>query len=740
METHPVSSLVETILLDGLGRFGFVRPWLLWLAVPWLVGMAIWGRGQLAAVRFVDRNVDARFRPRLTLHRPNSLVRYLAWLTVLGLLSLAAAAGPSLAGGTQITAESGHVLLLLDGSASMKANDVEGHGDRFEQARALATELVDALPDSRFAMATFSGEASLQLPPRTEPRLVHEALRVAEVHNYYTGSGSNLTAALDAALAVAESLDSTPVEGRGPGGVGLSNRRAEGKVDLQVVLFSDGEIPTLEDGTRPPDSDYSNALAAVVARGLAVHAIALGSEAGQARLIHDFRDVVAKKPREERRVLRRFHTRRDDRHLRRMAEATGGRFAIASSSDAVEELAAAIRQRPDQAGWLGRQRDRRDLSHWPLGLFLLLFAIDGLDLGRKRAIRRAARVSDSDPPGPPERFRLDRLGPSLLLLLVLVVHGCDAPTDPLQRAHRENERGIGLDSLGQSTAARRHFERSRSFGEKAHVPVHNLARSLADDGRFAEAHETFQAALALRPELAEAHFNDGVTLYLWGVEERDPHECQLERTRELWQRARDRFASTLDFAEPDSDLARQADANYRATGDRLADLERRIAAPPESCRAPSTSARSESPSPEPAGGRSDDDGGSAGGGSAGGSSAGGGSGRDAEAGESGQADAGQADSEPTDRRDGRNARPRPREGAAGQGEPARSAAESPVHSASSSASSSAGALAPSERRQIEAALERIATQRREAGKYHRRTRGEQFSRASWQNPERVIWW
>jgi len=42
--------------------------------------------------------------------------------------------------------------------------------------------------------------------------------------------------------------------------------------------------------------------------------------------------------------------------------------------------------------------------------------------------------------------------------------------------------------------------------------------------------------------------------------------------------------------------------------------------------------------------------------------------------------------------------------------------------------------------QIRQELERIAAQAREAGKYHRRTRAEQFPKAGWENPEAVIWW
>lgn len=46
----------------------------------------------------------------------------------------------------------------------------------------------------------------------------------------------------------------------------------------------------------------------------------------------------------------------------------------------------------------------------------------------------------------------------------------------------------------------------------------------------------------------------------------------------------------------------------------------------------------------------------------------------------------------------------------------------------------------SERETIEQALERIASQAFEAGKYHRRTLPEQFPRSAWADPDPELWW
>ena len=76
-----------------------------------------------------------------------------------------------------------------------------------------------------------------------------------------------------------------------------------------------------------------------------------------------------------------------------------------------------------------------------------------------------------------------------------------------------------------------------------------------------EAHDLFQEALTIDPALAEAMFNDGVTLYLWGAAERDPNNCDLERTRELWNQAAARFATTATMESAHEELMRQTRAN-----------------------------------------------------------------------------------------------------------------------------------------------------------------------------------
>jgi tetratricopeptide (TPR) repeat protein len=299
-------------------------------------------------------------------------------------------------------------------------------------------------------------------------------------------------------------------------------------------------------------------------------------------------------------------------------------------------------------------------------LFLLAFLVEALVIGRRS--------------GAPEfRFEIERLGRSAgvvlvgtVVLAVSALTGCGDST--LERAHHANELGITEDAARSFGPARTSFERSIGFGEQAEIPTYNLGRTLIRAGSFSEAHEVLQRALELDPELIAAYFNDGIALYRLGREERDPRDCDLRRTRDLWLAARDRFELTIERAGENAALTEAGRANLTAMRAALTELERLIADPPPECLQSSADA-------------------SAGGGSGGG---GGGGGSTPEL---------------------------PPGAAAGGGR-----RQSPEP------------LSASEHESVNEALDRIARQRMEDGKYHRRTLAEQFPPSAWANPDPEIWW
>ncbi len=617
---------------------GFEHAAAPWIAVPWL---AVWWwfyRRQRQAVDWIGANVSERFRAGLTAYTRRSLAWHMLLVLAMGLLLIASAARPTMSGRGEGAPEKGRVLLLLDASASMNAQDVESK-NRFEQARAIASALVESLGGYRFALVTYSGVATIHLPATGDRGLVDEALRTVEVHNFYQNTGSSLTGALDTVLHFVDEEFS----------------------DLQAVLISDGELPFEE--------DYGDPLAALAEQEIAVHTVAVGSFEGQTRLIYDFKDVVAKK--EKPAVLREFTTKRVDEHLERISQRTGGVFTAANPQVAAQ-LADAVRSHPAKPGRIEQEEAKTDLAVWPLAAFLVFFVLDALVIGHRR--RR-----------PDFAFDVDRLGEApkqavtALTALLVIALGCGVDS-PLWRAHRENENGIDRDRLGLHGAARSHYERSRLFRVKPEVPTYNLARSVTLAGDYSEAHTLYQEALKLKPQLAEAYLGDGVALYRWGEAERDPRDCELERTLDLWRQALRRFENTVEYAEWESALRDGARANQQYMEEQIAEIEELIGNPPPECASPPPPPPpSGSPPPPPPG---------------------------------------EGDSPPPPP----GSEPPPPQG----GEPPPQQTPQP--------------LTGPELEQIRQELERIAQQAQEEGKYHRRTRPEQFGKDSWSSPEAVIWW
>lgn len=694
---------------------GFEYPVLLLLAVPWLVFWGVFFWQQRRALVWIDTHVAPRFRALITCHSRRSLDHHLGLIAWMGLCLVIAAAGPYFDGRSEVIARGGPLLLVLDGSASMYATDMPplaeaGEGgeeaepaQRFEVARHLLGEMLDSLDPRPVGLITYSGVATLHLPPVSDRQLIDDALRAAEPHTFYQSSGSSLEQALDAISRL------------------LDPRVPEHERALQVVLVGDGEIPH--------EDPYGEALDALAEQKVVIHTMTVGSEEGQAREIYDFRDVMAGK--EERTILAEYTTRRVDEHFRTIARTTGGKFVVASEVAPIE-LAAAI-DRADRKGrrvTLDDRRARRDLSFLPLGFFLLAWLLDIFGIGRRgEPPSHGFELEALGSPGGRMPGSSGGMGGALLAALVVLQLGCGG--SPLVRAHRANELGIDFDGGGLHAMARPHYLRSIGFQVRSEIPTHNLGRSALLNGDFSEAHGLFQRALELEPRLAEAHYHDGLTLYRWGEAVRDPRGCELERSRDLWAQALLRFEEVPEFTDRKGPLALDADRNYAFLEGRLAEVEGLIANPPAECNPPP----SEQDAEGGGGGGGEDE--SQGGGGDGGDgppqgAGGGGDNGGSPAGAGGSGDDGVPPPEP------------PPSGEPPPGEPPPSGEPPPGEPPPDDGNGGGGGGSPEmgddELEQIRAELDRIRRQGLGEGKFFRRTRPEQFGKETWNNPDSEIWW
>ncbi|MDA8018448.1 MAG: hypothetical protein MPN21_13485 [Thermoanaerobaculia bacterium] len=677
----------------------FGALWTLLLVPLWLALYVRFGRVQIAAVRWIEEHIGPRFRRRLTAWSHRSSRRHVAFLAVLMALLVAAATGPAWLGGDARVRNSGRLLLAIDASASMLAQDVPVRGQeervaRFEVAKQLAAELADDLGDWQVGLSSWSGVATAHLPLHRDVALTKSATLGLRHHSLYRSSGSSFESILDVALRFHDPEENA----------------------LQVLLFSDGEMPKQE--------LYDEALAALVEAGIVVHAVGLGGTKLHGMVVWDPQDLG--KPEEERRVLKEFQTQRRDEHLARITRATGGRFMVPDlefvqgDDGPIAELAGRwgewLREVEVDVGADQRRAAKRDLGAVLLALFLLGVLLDLHGLGRGR--------------GGTPTFRLDAVGrrperglkaSSLAVLIgaALLPSSCgdgglwNALGGTVWKAHRANEMGIQFSDGGRHEEAGTRFVRSAAFGVDPEIPTYNHARSrtLAED--FAAAHELNETALELAPGLDEARFNDGVLLYRWGTVEAHPQGCELGRTLDLWKSAQSRFDDVAESAK-DPDLRRRAQEQAETVRREIARLEQLVADPPAPCRS-----ESEAPSDDP---EDESDESNEGGGSAEPPPA---------AGEPPPQTAEPPSSEPP------AAEPPPASGSTAPSSPDRDGgSQEPKPNGSGGA---VEVLSGEELQEVLAELDRIRNQALEEGKYHHRSAAEQVDEESFGNPDDV-WW
>ncbi|MEO5680574.1 MAG: VWA domain-containing protein, partial [Acidimicrobiales bacterium] len=295
------------MLLAGLSdRFGDVRfLWLLVLVPAALAAYVLLQRRRPRdVVRFTNlallESVVER-SPRWRRHVPAAL--FLVALTFL----LAGLARPQAT--LKVPREEATIVLVLDVSGSMKADDVEP--DRIRAAQESARTFIKALPPKfRVGLIAFSSTVRVLAPPTQDRQQVRQAID-GLVANGGTAMGDALITGVGLvrpeAMAAAEGGDAIPNDG------GAINPAPGAQVPASVLLISDGANTVGQ--TQPLDAaDIANKLQ------VPIYTVALGTSAGQA-LIPDGRGGS------------RLQTVPPDPDtLQAVAERTGGQFYDAPSA------------------------------------------------------------------------------------------------------------------------------------------------------------------------------------------------------------------------------------------------------------------------------------------------------------------------------------------------------------------------------------------------------------------------
>ncbi|HEX6040974.1 vWA domain-containing protein [Longimicrobium sp.] len=281
-------------------------------------------------------------------------VRRAALLLPAAALLGVAAAGPRWGPAAEPDGTRGDVVLVLDASNSMLAEDVRP--SRLEAERAAARALVDRLGGGRVGLVAFGGSGHVLSPLTTDGAALHLYLDALspEIVNQ---SGTSLYAALRQAL-------------------GLLGPESAGGPPGSIVLVSDGEA------LDPPRMVHLSVQDAA-RRGVPIHTVAIGTAAGAP--VPDVDPLSGKRIGYKREPNGLVATSRlDAATLQRIARETGGTFTRSTDAGAISTLAAAAAR----GGRATRARGESlpdNRYRWPLALALLLIVADALaERGRAR--------------------------------------------------------------------------------------------------------------------------------------------------------------------------------------------------------------------------------------------------------------------------------------------------------------------------------------------------------------------
>jgi len=265
------------------------------LALPILLAMALLS-GKIRRARSNKiGNPDTIERLLGRLHLANINLATIIFLTGMAFI-IAAMARPQYPGGVErVEARGGKVVIALDISLSMLAQDFQPN--RLEKAKREIIALVEKLKAQSMGLVVFAGEAFVQCPPTIDYSAFRLFLDVASV-GMISDTGTDLADAINVSTVL---LDDG------------SN------VDKAIVIFTDGE--TFE-------GDPEKAASGAADKGIRVYTVGVGSHSG--RPIPEMKGSSGLKKNSEGEIV---ISRLNEELLSRIAEKGNGKFYRATPGE-----------------------------------------------------------------------------------------------------------------------------------------------------------------------------------------------------------------------------------------------------------------------------------------------------------------------------------------------------------------------------------------------------------------------
>jgi Ca-activated chloride channel family protein len=296
----------------------FLQPWWLLALVPVLVvaGAYVWRqlRRRAYAVRFTNVDLLRTLAPKGLGWR-----RHLAATAFLLCLAALATALARPAVDTEQPLERATIMLAIDVSLSMEAQDVEP--SRIEAAQEAAKKFVAELPPTyNLGLVAFAKAANVLVSPTKDRPAVIEAIDALTL--------AQATATGEAVFTCLEAIRLVPADG------------AAGPPPARIVLLSDGY--------RTSGRSVEEAAAAAAAASVPVSTIAFGTDAGVVEIEGRPQQVPV-----------------DRLALSQLAEATNGFFYEAATATELRRVY------EDMGSSIGRRVLPREITHWYAGIALL---------------------------------------------------------------------------------------------------------------------------------------------------------------------------------------------------------------------------------------------------------------------------------------------------------------------------------------------------------------------------------
>jgi Ca-activated chloride channel family protein len=331
-----------------------------WLAL--LILLPILAVAAVLTARHRRRQWAAFVAPRLRdglVKRSSALPRWLAlfFLIAACAASIVALARPRGDAGVKTEKMLGrNVMIALDISKSMRVGDVKP--DRLTQAKIVIYELLEAMPNERIGFIGFAGTPYVYAPLTIDHSAVREIVDQID-EKWAPLGGSDLVAAVRLAT---ETLKKT------------------GQKNNALVIISDGE---------KHEGDLDAVIAEAEQAGIFIVAIGVGTEDGGFVPNPDFPNgqMVDQSGHP---VISRLHTS----VMRKLAEETKGRFAIAGSGPDIPALVKTVVERLDAFQMEGRERRISiEFYQWLMFPAILFFMTSILAGTRWRGIHAAVLVT-----------------------------------------------------------------------------------------------------------------------------------------------------------------------------------------------------------------------------------------------------------------------------------------------------------------------------------------------------------